>query len=172
MNDLAEVAPAFVDMAHRIVWSSAATVDAQGRPRSRILHPIWQWDGRQLIGWIGTSPTPTKRTHLAASPYISVNYWSPAHDTCVADCHAALLADDETRTMVWNLFVNAPSPVGYNPAIIPAWGSPTSPTFAVLRLEPWHLRVFPGSVLLGQGGTVLTWRKQSAKSNEEIEHVL
>ncbi len=28
--------------------------------------------------------------------------------------------------------------------------------FAVLRLEPWRLRVFPGSVLLGQGSTVLT----------------
>ena len=29
---LMEVAPAFVEMAHRIVWSSAATVDAKGRP--------------------------------------------------------------------------------------------------------------------------------------------
>jgi hypothetical protein len=28
----------------------------------------------------------------------------------------------------------------------------------VLKLEPWRLRVFPGSVLMGQGGTVLTWQ--------------
>jgi hypothetical protein len=51
MNDLNEVAPAFVEMAHRIVWASVATVDAHRRPRSRILHPIWQWDGARLLGW-------------------------------------------------------------------------------------------------------------------------
>ena len=44
------------------------------------------------------------------------------------------------------------------PAIVPAWTSPTAGAFAALRLEPWRLRVFPGSVLLGQGGEVLNWR--------------
>ena len=57
MNTLVDTAPAFVEMAHRIVWCSAATVDSHGRPRSRILHPIWQWDGQNLVGWIVTSPT-------------------------------------------------------------------------------------------------------------------
>ena len=162
MDDLSHIAPAFVEMAHRIVWCSAATVDATGRPRSRILHPLWQWDGQQLVGWIGTSPTPTKRAHLEAHPYLSANYWSPSHDTCVADCQAKLMFDDQTRTIVWKLFVQAPPPVGYDPAIVPAWKSPTSDTFAVIRLVPWHLRVFPGSVLLGQGGRVLTWRDKAA----------
>lgn len=159
MNDLTEVAPAFVEMAHRIVWCSAATVDMQGRPRSRILHPIWQWDGQQLLGWVATSPTPVKRTHLAAHPYMSLNYWSPSHDTCTAECRARLVFDDEMRTMVWNLFRNAPAPIGYDPAIIPAWTSPTADAFAVIRLEPWRLRAFPGTVLLGQGGRVLDWRE-------------
>ena len=159
MSELAEVAPAFVEMAHRIVWCSAATVDVQGRPRSRILHPLWHWDGQQLVGWVGTSPTPIKRAHLETHPYMSMNYWSPSHDTCVADCRAVLAFDDDTRTMVWNLFAHAAPPVGYNPAIVPAWKSPTSEAFAVLRLEPWRLRVFPGSVLLGQGGQVLNWRE-------------
>ncbi|MGB0384313.1 MAG: pyridoxamine 5'-phosphate oxidase family protein [Ardenticatenaceae bacterium] len=159
MNKLTEVAPPFVEMAHRIVWCSAATVDAQGRPRSRILHPIWQWDGERLVGWIATNATPIKRAHLKASPYMSLNYWTPSQDTCAAECRAEWAFDDETRRMVWNLFLNAPEPVGYNPAIIPAWKSPTSEKFAVLRLEPWRLRVFPGSVLMGQGGKVLNWRE-------------
>ena len=159
MNELPEAARAFVEMAHRIVWCSAATVDAHGRPQSRILHPIWQWDGQHLIGWIGTSPTPIKRAHLKAHPYMSVNYWSPSHDTCVADCHAELVFDDGARTMVWDLFKQAAPPVGYDPAIVPAWKSPTAEAFAVLRLAPWRLRVFPGSVLLGQGGQVLTWHE-------------
>jgi hypothetical protein len=159
MNDLNTVAPAFVAMAHPIVWCSAATVDAKGRPRSRILHPIWEWDGERLVGWIATSPTPSKRAHLAASPFMSLSYWAPSHDTCVADCRATWVLDDAGRTDVWNRFLNGPPPVGYNPAIVPAWTSPTAAAFAALRLEPWQLRVFPGTVLLGQGGSVLSWHE-------------
>jgi len=44
-----------------------------------------------------------------------------------------------------------------DPAMIPGWDSPTSPNFAALCLEPWRLRVFPGTVLMGKGGDVLTW---------------
>lgn len=157
MQSLDAVAPAFVEMAHRIVWCNVATVDSHGRPRSRILHPLWQWDGDTLTGWIGTSPTPVKQAHLAAHPYASCNYWEPTHDTCVAECRAELILDDATRTQVWEWFKQAPEPVGYDPAIVPTWGSPTSDSFAVIKLEPWRLRVFPGTVLLGQGGEVLTW---------------
>ena len=32
----------FIATAHRIVWCGVATVDRRGRPRSRILHPIWE----------------------------------------------------------------------------------------------------------------------------------
>ncbi len=159
MNALTEVAPTFVEMAHRIVWCSAATVDSHGRPRSRILHPIWLWGGDRLVGWVATRPTPVKRAHLARNPYISMNYWAPSHDTCVAECRATWTLDDDTRRMVWDLFVNGPPPVGYDPAIVPGWDSPTADAFGALRLDPWRLRVFPGSVLLGQGGTVLTWQE-------------
>jgi len=159
MNSLGETAPAFVKMAHQIVWCSAATVDRKGRPRSRVLHPIWVWDGSELVGWIGTGPTPLKRAHLANSPYLSLNYWSPSQDTCTAECRAELLYDPETRSMVWDLLKRGPAPVGYDPAIIPGWNAPSDEAFAALRLEPWRVRVFPGSVLMGQGGEVLTWQK-------------
>jgi hypothetical protein len=158
MNSLSEVAPAFVEMAHAIVWCSAATVDGKGRPRTRILHPMWQWDGEHLVGWIATSPTPVKRAHLSTSPYMSINYWSPSHDTCVAECRAEWILDDAGRTELWNLFLNTPPPVGYNPTLIPAWTSPTCDAFAGLKLQPWRLRVFPGTVLMGKGGQLLKWR--------------
>ncbi len=161
MAELTQIAPAFIEMAHRIVWCSAATVDTKGRPRSRVLHPIWQWDGDKLGGWIATGPTPLKRAHLKASPFISLNYWSPSQDTCVAECRATWAFDDETCTMVWDLLKNAPEPVGYDPAIIPQWDKPTSDSFAALRLEPWRLRVFPGTALLGEGGEILTWKEES-----------
>jgi hypothetical protein len=156
---LQEVAPAFVEMAHLIVWCSVATVDRQGRPRSRILHPIWDWDGNDLVGWIATGPTPLKRAHLERSPYVSCNYWNETHDTAAAECRAEWCFDDETRIAIWDKFKTAPAPVGYDPAIVPVWTSPTADTFAVLKLEPWRLRVFPGSVLLTGQGDVLAWEK-------------
>jgi hypothetical protein len=74
MGDLAGTTPAFVEMAHGIAWASVATIDGQRRPRSRILHPHWEWDGNALVGWIATGPTPIKQAHLAANPNVPVNY--------------------------------------------------------------------------------------------------
>jgi hypothetical protein len=158
MSDLSSIGPAFVDMAHRIVWATVATVDPQGRPRSRILHPYWRWDGAALTGWVATSPTSVKRAHLEHSPFVSVTYWAPESDTSTAECRATWILDDPGRREVWRPFTDAPEPVRHDPASIPPWaGGPTSAAFAGLRLEPWRLRVLPGSVMLGQGGEVLTW---------------
>ena len=160
MTDLVTTAPAFVEMAHRTVWASVATVDSKGRPRTRILHPIWEWDGSSLVGWVGTGPTRIKRSHLERTPFVSVNYWSPNHDTCTAECRASWYFDDETCQRIWDLYLAAPPPLGYDPAMIPVWADgPTSPAFAALRLDPWRLRVFPGTVLLGTGGEVSEWNE-------------
>jgi|SRR4051794_910568 len=158
-DDLARTVPAFLAMAHRIVYATVGTVDRAGRPRSRIMHLVWEWDGERLTGWAGTVPSTLKRRHLASSPYMSCNYWSPEHDTCVAECRAELLLDDDLRRDVWERLKAAPEPAGYDPAIAPMWaGGPGSEQFGGLRLEPWRLRVFPGTVLLGEGGDVLTWQ--------------
>lgn len=155
---LADVAPAFVEMAHRIVWATVATVDRHDRPRSRVLHPIWEWDGAALVGWLGTSPTPVKLAHLERSPFVSIGYWAPNHDHCTAECKVTWIRDDAGRTEVWERLKNGPEPVGYDPAIIPPWADgPTGDAFAGWRIEPWRLRVFPGTVLMGQGGDVLEW---------------
>lgn len=162
MQPLERVAPAFVEMAHSIVWASVATVDRRDRPRTRILHPLWQWEDGELGGWVATGPTPLKRAHLDRSPFVSVSYWTPSQDTCVAECRAHWHFDLETRERIWSLFESTPGPVGYDPAIIPGWNEPGDDAFAALRLEPWRVRVFPGSVLMGQGGEVLTWQAEDA----------
>lgn len=147
-------------MAHRIVWATVATVDVDGRPRSRVLHPIWEWDGDSLVGWIATGPTPLKTTALAAVPYVSVNYWDGAQDVATAECAATWHFDLDTRRRIWDMYVNAPEPLGYNPSIIPSWDSPESDTFAVLRLDPYRLRAFPGTLLLQGTGDLFHWRAQ------------
>ena len=88
MSELARVAPAFVAMAHRLVWCTGATVGPGGRPRTRVLHPIWEWDGGALRGWIATSPQSPKAADLAAVAFLALTYWAPDHDTCTADCDA------------------------------------------------------------------------------------
>jgi hypothetical protein len=160
VTELSLTAPAFVQLAHRIVWCAVATVDPDGRPRSRILHPIWDWDRVGLVGWVATTPTPLKLAHFEHAPFASCTYWHPDHDHAIAECKVEWANDDETRTRVWNRFKDETGPVGYDPGSIgvPGWDGPTAAEFVVLRLDPWRLRVFPGSVLRGEGGDVLTWR--------------
>jgi hypothetical protein len=159
VTPLERIAPAFLEMAHSIVWASVATVDPDCRPRSRILHPIWEWDGTDLVGWVATVPTPLKREHLHVHPEVSVSYWTTTHDTCSAECHAQWYVDDDTRRTVWDKFATAPAPVGYDPRIIPMWREgPTCAQFAVLRLTPYRLRVMAGTVLTTGEGEPLIWR--------------
>jgi hypothetical protein len=69
---LREIAPAFVAMVHRIVWCTVATVSPASRPRTRILHPIWEWDGNGLRGWVGAGTAPTARPSASSD-------WSRRH---------------------------------------------------------------------------------------------
>jgi hypothetical protein len=158
MTELAVVAPAFVEMAHRIVWCTVATTSADGTPRTRILHPIWEWDGSSLTGWIATSPLSPKAADLAGTPAVSLTYWDPTHDTCTADCDAEWETTNVARQVGWDRFAHGPAPVGYDPSIIPAWSDPRVPAFGILRLTPRRLRVMPGAVLLAAQGHILTWR--------------
>ncbi len=158
MTDLATIAPAFVEMAHRIVWCTVATAGTDGRPTTRILHPIWGWGGSALTGWIATSPLSPKAADLAHQPAVSLTYWDPTHDTATAACTTAWEDSPEQRQAGWDRFAHGPAPVGYDPSIIPPWTDPQAPAFGILRLEPTSLRVMPGTVMLEGKGDVLTWR--------------
>ena len=157
MHDLRTVAEPFVAMAHRIVWCTAATVGRDGAPRTRVLHPVWELDGDRLTGWVATSPLSPKARDLAHEPRLSLTYWAPDHDTCTADCATAWETSPAERARGWQRFVDAPEPVGYDPSIIPGWTDPDAASFGILRLEPYRLRVLPGSLLLTGQGEVLTW---------------
>jgi hypothetical protein len=165
---LETVAPAFVEMANRMVYCTLATVDRRGRPRSRMQHTLWEWDGKSLVGWVGSIVTPIKRTHLVNNPYVSCSFWDGAevYDTCTAECRAELLEDEASKREGWERFKSISPPLGYDPgAVFPEWAEgPTSPAWGVLRLEPWHLRVFPGEFPRsgGQKGQILTWQEGEA----------
>lgn len=156
-HTLDETATAFVDVAHRVVWATVATVAASGEPRTRVLHPIWEFDGEHLVGWIATGPHSPKARDLAHEPRVSLTYWDPAQDIATAECVTVWEDDVEAKRTGWQRFVDGPAPVGYDPAIIPGWDGPESAAFGILRLEPYRLRVFPGTLLVRGTGELLTW---------------
>ncbi len=158
MDPLQDVAPAFRDMAHRIVWATVATVATDGRPRTRVLHPLWEWDGDRLVGWILTSPRSPKRADLDNESRVSLTYWVPEQDTCTAEAEVTWVLDDDGRRAAWDRFASAPEPVGYDPSIVAPWTSPDVDAFGALRLEPTLLRVMAGAVMLQGRGRVLQWR--------------
>jgi hypothetical protein len=153
----ATVASEFVAIAHRVVWATLATVDRCGRPRSRVVHPVWEWRDEGLVGWVTSRPTPLKRAHLARTPFVSVSYWDPAHDTAVAECAARWVDEVEERARVWALCRAAPPPLGHDPgAIWPA--GPADPDAGVVRLDPWRLRVARAAALAA-GEPPRSWRE-------------
>jgi hypothetical protein len=150
----------FVEVAHRIVWCTVATVDRRNRPRSRILHPFWEHSADGLVGWITTRPTPLKLKHIDHSPYVSCSYWDATHDVAVAECRAEWVEDIETKAHAWGLFRNAAEPLGHDPYKI--WpDGPGNPDAGVLRLTPWRIRVAGMETLLGRA-PAQTWTARDA----------
>jgi hypothetical protein len=155
------VAEQFVTIAHRVVWCTMATVDRHNRPRSRIVHPVWEIRDGALHGLLATRPTPLKLAHLAHAPHVSCTYWDPAHDVAVAECAARWL-DEAGREEAWERIKRAPAPVGYDPATI--WpDGPAGPEFAVIALEPWRVSA-ASAAALARGERAAVWRAEPAMS--------
>lgn len=155
-SSLSTIAPAFVSMSHRIVWCTVATVATNGTARTRVLHPIWEYENNRLTGWIATSPLSLKAKHLAHEPTVSLTYWDSTQDTCSAECSVRWVEDDE-QSQVWDRFTNGPEPVGYDPSIIPGWDSSAAEAFGAIEITPTRLRVMPGTLMTAGVGKLLTW---------------
>ncbi|MFN8524042.1 MAG: pyridoxamine 5'-phosphate oxidase family protein [Chloroflexota bacterium] len=127
----AEVEASLVERAHRMVWCNVATVDGEGRPRSRLLHPIW--DGGKA--WILTRRGSYKAHQIEANPHVSLAYVSEIASPVYAECVAFWENDPSRKQRIWDLFAAAPPPLGYDPG--PLFGHVDHPDAGLLRLEPW-----------------------------------
>ena len=128
-----------VAIAHQVVWGVMTTVDAKGRPRSRIVHPVWTMEGGRLGGWLTTRRTPVKTRHLAGNRNVGIAYVAANTDFAYFDCTAEWVDDDAGKQECWEAFVSAPEPVRYDPASI--WkDGPRSADFAVLRFRPYRVQ--------------------------------
>ncbi len=150
-NRFQDLEARFNEITQRIVWCTVATVDTQGRPRSRMLHPVW--DGS--TGWIATGRHSHKAKHLTANPFVSLTYWDPKHEQAMIDCKAEWQDDLETRGWLWNLLKTTPEPVGYDPALF--WPSFEDKNFGALKLTPWRLELW-SLAEMAQGKAAEVWR--------------
>ncbi len=153
VEDFAALAEKFTEITTRIVWCTVATVDRQGRPRSRILHPVWQ----EHMGWIATGRTSHKAKHLENNPFVSLTYWDPQHEQTIIDCSAEWCDDQPTKSQIWNLLKETPEPVGYDP--IAFWSGEEDENFGVLKLTPWRLEVWSLNAM-AQGQPPQVWRQE------------
>ena len=131
----ADIAVDFNARVSRIVWCTITTADAKGRPRSRILHPVWEGS----TGWIMTGRNSFKAKHLAKNPNVAVSYWDQQHDNVYAECNAAWADDVATKQRVWDLFKATPEPYGYDPKLF--FPASDSPEFGVLKLTPRRIEL-------------------------------
>ena len=130
----------FLQLTSEIIWCTVTTVDSRGRPRSRVLHPIWTVVDDRPLGWIATGKTPVKARHLAANPYVACSYWSPAQNLVYADCVASWVEDVTAKQEVWDLFMTTPPPLGYDLSKA-GWEGPHSPAFTALQLRPYRVQI-------------------------------
>ena len=137
VHDFAEIQQEFSARVRHAVWCIAASIDpGDQRPRTRVLHPIWEG----ATGWISTHRQSTKSKHLAACPYLSLAYCTDARMPVYVDCKAEFVDDLATKERTWNLALNTPEPMGYDPAL--DFVSYDNPTYGVLKLTPWRIEIY------------------------------
>jgi general stress protein 26 len=131
-----EIQEEFLSRVRKMVWCNVATIDSQGRPRSRILHPIW--DGP--VGWIATRKGSYKTRNLASNPYVSLAYVSDVARPVYVDCKAEWVEDPAEKSRIWDLYLETEPPLGYDPA--PIFKAKDDAGWGLLKLTPWRLELY------------------------------
>jgi general stress protein 26 len=147
-----EIQDEFNERIERIVWCTVTTVDRKGRPRGRLLHPIWEGS----TGWIATGRNSFKAKHLESNPHVSLAYWDPQHEQVYADCRAEWVDDPAEKARVWELFKATPAPMGYDLGLFWKEG-PEDLGYGLLRLVPWRVELWSLQQMM-QGAPPRVWR--------------
>ncbi|HEX2622682.1 MAG TPA: pyridoxamine 5'-phosphate oxidase family protein, partial [Phototrophicaceae bacterium] len=140
ITDFTRMETEFIQRVHTMVWCSAATIDSQQRPRSRILHPMWEVvpaGDAPVTGWITTHRDSHKSRHLAVNPYVSLAYITNVMRPVYIDCRTEWVDDLSIKQRVWEMFKNAPEPLGFDPA--QDFIRYDHPNFGLLKLIPWRI---------------------------------
>jgi general stress protein 26 len=131
----ADIEPEFIARAHRMVWCDMATVGRDGRPRTRIVHPVWEGE----TAWVTSFRVGPKAEDIGYSPYVSFAYVSDPVKPAYAECVASWVDDPDERIKIWERIAAIPEPLGYDTETM--FGSYDVPNLTMLRLVPWKIRL-------------------------------
>ena len=130
-----EIQPEFMARVSQAIYCSVATVDRQGRPRSRMMHPIW--DGS--VGWVISWPGSHKAKHLENNPYVSLAYIQDFKKPVYVDAVAEWIDNEGEKHRIWELHQKTPPPLGFDPE--PHYGSIHHHYYGLLRFTPWRIEL-------------------------------
>lgn len=151
ITSFSEIEAEFIARVHAVVWCNVATVDAHNRPRSRILHTIWEGS----TGWTATRRHSFKAAHLERNPHVSLAYVANVVKPVYVDGVATWDDDPADKRRIWEAFRTAPPPLGYDPA--PIFHGVDHPDFGLLKFTPWRIELADASGV----PTKLVWRRRA-----------
>jgi uncharacterized pyridoxamine 5'-phosphate oxidase family protein len=144
----------FMERAQRVVYCNMATVDLKGRPRSRIIHAIWN---EEPIGWVITAPGSPKLRHLANNPHVSLAYIGQMEKPIYIEATASWVESDDEKWRIWEFIKSVPEPMGFDPG--PSYGDIHHKYFGLLCFTPWRIE------LAQLHAESLIWRPDGAGKN-------
>lgn len=149
VHSFAEIEEEFIQRVHRLVWCNVATVDERGRPRSRILHPIWEG----ATGWIATGRSSYKSKQIDSNPFLSLAYVGDVFHPVFIECRAEWVDSPYEKRRIWQWFAAEPPPLGYDLAGF--FDHVDHPGYGLLKLTPWRLELVD---FVGTSFERRTWR--------------
>jgi general stress protein 26 len=149
VSSFEEIQTEFMRRVSQAVYCNMASVDRKGRPRSRMLHPIW--DGP--IGWCISWQETLKTKHLLSNPYVSLAYIQDRDKPVYAECRAAWVDEESEKLRIWELHKRIPPPLGFDPE--PNYGTIHHRYYGLLKFTPWMIQL--GNL----GGEAIVWRSES-----------
>jgi len=151
-----ELQTEFMRRVAQAVYCSMATIDLKSRPRSRIMHPIW--DGP--VGWAISWPQSEKAKHLQANPSASLAYIHDRGKPVYVDCTAEWVSADSEKWRIWELYKSTTPPLGFDPEL--HYGDIHHKYYGLLKFTPWRIEL--GSL----DGEAIVWRQPQILSNDSL----
>lgn len=135
LTNFADIQEEFMHRVNQAVYCMMATVDQQNRPRTRVMHPIWEGS----IGWVISWPQAHKAKHLAHNPHVSLAYLPDKAKPVYVECVAQWIEDRAEKQRVWAFHQTLPPPLGFDPE--PHYGTIDHHYFGLLRFTPWRIEL-------------------------------
>ena len=132
----ADLQTEFLERVQQAVYCNMATIDFENRPRSRIVHPVWE----ESTGWIISWPATPKFKQIERNAHVSLAYIHDINKPVYVDGTAVWVTDRDEQWRVWHFYKTAPPPMGFDPE--PHFGTIDHMHFGLLKIIPWRIELY------------------------------